>query len=116
MSIGPSQPSGYILPSSIIGAASRSIADSDQAKGDQSVQNLRGGQDRLADKDVGDVLETSLSADRDVDGRLPYDLPPEEQESGAETQDDAGAPKALDSVARSEDVDHERGSQLDLDA
>ncbi len=115
MSIGPANPSGYSLPSSIVGSATRNLNETAQAKAEAAQQNADATQARFSVRDNEDVMETGLSADRDVDGRLPYDLPPEEHpkeeaDTEANPNNPAGEPH------RSIDAEGERGRTLDLEA
>lgn len=120
MSIGPSTPANYSLPASIVGTASRNLNETTQARGEAAQQNLRAGQAAFSVRDNEDVMETGLSADRDVDGRLPYDLPQDENQAEDEQQDDGtnedpGDPSS-GNVHHSIDPDGERGGSLDIDA
>ncbi len=93
----------------------RNLNETSQARGEAAQQNVQAGQAKFSVRDNEDVMETGLSADRDVDGRLPYELPPEEQEQeeGAEGNPEESTPQDLH---RSIDPDGERGSSLDLEA
>ncbi|MCA9094055.1 MAG: hypothetical protein KDA68_11240 [Planctomycetaceae bacterium] len=115
MSIGPSSPSGYSLPASIVGSAARNLNETSQARNEAAQQNVQAGQAKFSVRDNEDVMETGLSADRDVDGRLPYDAPPEEQQQEEEGEGNEGTSAAQD-VHRSFDPDGERGGELDLEA
>jgi len=113
MSIGPSTPSGYSLPASIVGSASRNLNETSQARNEAAQQNVQAGQAKLSARDTEDVMETSLSADRDVDGRLPYELPSEgEQEEEGEGENGG----ELKEPHRNVDLEGERGGNLDLEA
>lgn len=115
MSIGPTGPSGYSLPSSIVGSANRNLNETAQAKAEAAQQNADATQARFSVRDNEDVMETGLSADRDVDGRLPYDLPPEEQPE-EEVEAEANSTNPAEEPHRSIDAEGERGRTLDLEA
>lgn len=101
------------LASSAAASQQRSANLVDRDKADQDIQKLRADEIRLNDRDLDDSIETDFShgqvADRDSDGRLPWQLPgdPPPQEQPAEEE----LPPC-----RAHDPQDEKGAALDVDA
>jgi|SRR5436190_22414105 len=101
------------LASSAAASQQRSASHVDRDKADQDIQKLRADEIRLNDRDLDDSIETDFShgqvADRDSDGRLPWQLPvdPPPPEEPAEEE---SPPR------RAHDPQDEKGAALDVDA
>jgi len=101
------------LASSAAAAQQRSAALVDRDKADQDVQKLQSDEVSLSHRDLDDSIETDFShgqvADRDSDGRLPWqqsgESPPQEQPADHESP-----------PSRAPDPQNERGAALDLEA
>lgn len=100
------------LASSAAAGQQRSASLVDRDKADQAVQTLQSDQVRLSDRDLDDSIETDFShgqvADRDSDGRLPW------QHSGNSAQQEK--PAEDDSPPRrAHDSPDEKGATLDVE-
>ena len=100
------------LAGSAAAAQQRSGSKIDRDKADQDVQKLQADQIRLNNRDLDDSIETDFShgqvADRDSDGRLPW------QNSGETTPQQ---PFAEEETSRRHPVDplDEKGAALDVE-
>jgi hypothetical protein len=100
------------LASSAAAAQQRSASLVDRDKADQDVQKLQSDQVSLSTRDLDDSIETDFShgqvADRDSDGRLPWqqseEQPPPEPPAEEETPS-----------RRAPDADNEKGAALDVE-
>jgi len=101
------------LASSVAAGQQRTASLVDRDKADQAVQKMQSDQVRLAERDLDDSIETDFShgqvADRDSDGRLPWqhsgDAARQEQPS-----EDESPPR------RAPDPQNEKGAALDVEA
>jgi hypothetical protein len=102
------------LAGSIAGSQQRSPASADRVQADQALQKLHADESRLAGQDLDDSVETDFShgqvADRDADGRLPWQFP------GAPSQPGEEQPAEGPASTRPADAEGDRGGKLDLDA
>jgi hypothetical protein len=96
---------GLPLASSIAGSLRNNAAADDRTKAEQATQKFQADENKAANLSE-DVEEMEFSADRDVDGRLPYTAR-RRRKGGSEGED---------SQPRAADAEGERGSSLDLEA
>lgn len=93
----------------------RSGATTDEEKA-VSAQG-KGAADRAArtERALGDLSEADLSTDRDADGRMPYDEPPDETAPQSPVPSDTGSAHGSP-PSRAPDATGTRGTRLDLEA
>jgi|GEM_PF-3345794 len=107
---GAGFPGSYVLPASMAGTQ-RNGADADRIQAEQALQKRQVDQRELETRDADELLETQLSADRDVDGRLPCLMSLAEDDPRDETETPSS-----EGTGRGRDAFEERGRALDLDA
>jgi hypothetical protein len=85
----------------------------DRDKADLAVQKMKADQARLANRELDDSIETDFShgqvSDRDSDGRLPWQRPPEGGAGEEPAEKERQKPRAAD-------PQEECGCTLDVDA
>ena len=108
--IGPGNIASLNLAGSLAGAQRTNAADGEQ-KADAADRRFQLDQRALSAKSLGDVAETDRSADRDADGRTPY-----QDAERTVRADDKGRDEPPRSLRAAADAFGERGSQLDLEA
>lgn len=112
--LGPAGFGAIGLAGSIAGSQQRAPAATDRMKADEAARKLIADDNRMANRDLDDSIETELShgqvGDRDPDGRLPWQFPggQPQEESEQEADETTQKPKLSDSV--------ELGRNLDLNA
>jgi hypothetical protein len=101
------------LASSAAASQQRSASLVDRDKADQAIQKLQSDEVRLNERDLDDSIETDFShgqvADRDSDGRLPW------QHSGESTPQEQ-PPEDESPPRRGHDPQDEKGAALDVEA
>ena len=95
---------GLPLASSIAGSLRSNKAD-DRTKAEQATQKMQADEQKAASNQE-DVEEMEFSADRDVDGRVPYTVRRRRK----------GQSEGDDSPPRPPDPEGDRGGSLDLEA
>jgi hypothetical protein len=112
--LGPGSLPALGLASAAAAANQQRVPElADRDKADQAQQKLQADEVRLANRDLDDSIETDFShgqvADRDSDGRLPWQHP-----DGGAGGEDASAEEHQ--PPRAHDPQDECGQSLDVDA
>ena len=112
--LGPGSLPALGLASSAAAASQQRVPElADRDKSEQAAQKLAADEARLADRDLDDSIETEFShgqvADRDSDGRLPWQGSAGGKEGEGSSTEDFEPPRVPDPQ------DH-RGHALDVDA
>lgn len=113
-SIGPGSLGAINLAGSLAGAQ-RNTGDADRLKQSAAQRNASVDLNEKAAQSIQGIGETDESADRDADGRSPYDFVDGDEHSASDSEDPSRTttpPARL----RAEDVDGNRGVHLDLEA
>ena len=101
--IGPGSIGSLNLAGSLAGAQTNRT-DTKDAKARAAERTLQIDQEAMSSRDLDDVAETDRSADRDADGRRPY-----EASGRGPSEEPPRSPRAVD-------TEGELGASLDLDA